>query len=200
MTTLDDWVLLGYQAKERLPKPDWLNVATVEEIASVSTCIARAPDQFWTDNVFIMMGYNETPELARQSITDNASYTINAYRILLFTADAGNFRRMTTLELTNFGVSPLPGTIEQGVRPAPIPSDFEFLGYDAVSDSGGCNLGCSPLSCNHMAEKIRVNRFCLIDRLEDAIAAARRFSIGEAEPGTYYVVEVWRENIKTSLA
>ncbi len=195
--TDDDWVLLGYQAKEKTPKPDWLDVENVDEIASMSTCIARAPDQIWTDNVFIMMGYYETPELARKSITDNASYTINAYRVSLFVADAGNFHRMTELEMIGFGKSPLPGTIEQGVRPVPIPSDFEFLGYDAVSDSGGCNLGCSPLSCNHMAEEIPVNRYCLIDRLEDAIAAARRFSIEQPEPGSYYVVEVWREFVES---
>jgi hypothetical protein len=195
--TDDDWVLLGYQAKEQMPKPDWLEVDNVEEIASVSTCIARAPDQTWTDNVFIMMGYYETPELARQSITDNASYTINAYRVSLFVADSGNFHRMTELEMIGFAEPPLPGTIEQGVRPVPIPSDFEFLGYDAVSDSGGCNLGCSPLSCNHLAKEIPVNRYCLIDRLEDAIAAARRFSLGEAEPGNYYVVEVWRESVES---
>ncbi|MBY0589225.1 hypothetical protein K2X85_18785 [bacterium] len=76
----------------------------------------------------------------------------------------------------------------------PIANGFRILGYDVVSSSSvGLSFQHSPLSCNHMAEEIPVNRYCLIDRLENSIAVARRFSIEQPEPGTYYVVEVWRE-------
>jgi hypothetical protein len=35
-----------------------------------------------------------------------------------------------------------------------------------------------------------VNEHCLMKTLEAAVAAARRFSLEEPEPGPYYVVEV----------
>jgi hypothetical protein len=44
-----------------------------------------------------------------------------------------------------------------------------------------------------MAAEVPVNQYCLIDTLEEAIAAAVRFSKEEPEPGPYYVVEVLRE-------
>ena len=44
-----------------------------------------------------------------------------------------------------------------------------------------------------MAREIAVNRYCLIDTLDDAIATARIFAGEQPEPGDYYVVEVWRK-------
>lgn len=55
---------------------------------------------------------------------------------------------------------------------------------------GILGFGCSPLSCNGMAEEISVNEFCLIDDLETALAAARRFGVEQPEPGPYVIVEV----------
>jgi hypothetical protein len=55
---------------------------------------------------------------------------------------------------------------------------------------GSLGFGCSPLSCNGMAESLPVNDFCLIDDLETALAAARRFGIEQPEPGPYLVIEV----------
>lgn len=43
-----------------------------------------------------------------------------------------------------------------------------------------------------MALVVAVNRHCLIDHLDAAIATATRFSVEEPEPGPYYVVEVLR--------
>jgi hypothetical protein len=51
-------------------------------------------------------------------------------------------------------------------------------------------FGCSPLSCNGMAENISVNEFCLIDDMETALTAARRFGVEQPEPGPYVIVEV----------
>ena len=67
------------------------------------------------------------------------------------------------------------------------------LGYDVVerdAATGMLGFGCSPLSCNGMAESIPVNEFCLIDDLETALAAARRFGMEQPEPGPFVIVEV----------
>jgi hypothetical protein len=77
------------------------------------------------------------------------------------------------------------------------------LGFDVVSVSiaefkgaeNRCDylpFDCAPLSCNGMAAEIPVNRWCLLDRLEDAVAAATKFAKEEPEPGPFVIVEVLR--------
>jgi hypothetical protein len=75
----------------------------------------------------------------------------------------------------------------------PLPASFVSLGFDAVSKSVASFFECSLLSCNSMAAEMPVNRFCLLDTLEEAMALAERCSRGEAEPGPYYVLEVLRD-------
>jgi hypothetical protein len=68
---------------------------------------------------------------------------------------------------------------------------YQRLGYDVIERdvaTGMLGFGCSPLSCNGMAERIPVNEFCLIDDRETALAAARK--LGVEEPGPYVIIEV----------
>ncbi len=193
MMTPDDWVLLGYRAREKCPKPDWLTVDNVEEIASVSTCIVPSIAVPWTPQAQNMMGFHATPEEAKHSVDTNR-YFIDGYRLLDVQYQEGVPRKQTIAEC--FRASMSEDAREVRDLRLPIAKGFRILGYDAVSRSVGLSFQHSPLPCNGMAKEIPVNRYCLIDRLEDAIEAARRFSIGEAEPGTYYVVEVWREVVE----
>ncbi len=57
-----------------------------------------------------------------------------------------------------------------------------------VGSSAG--FECSPLSCNGMAGEIPVNRYCLLDNVEQALRVAARFDEEQPEPGDYFVVEV----------
>jgi hypothetical protein len=75
----------------------------------------------------------------------------------------------------------------------PLPADYERLGYDAVNRTCCPHFECAPLCCNGMAQEIPVNRFCLIDEPERALQVARDFSVRKPEPGTYFVLEVWRK-------
>jgi hypothetical protein len=74
----------------------------------------------------------------------------------------------------------------------PIPGSFVSLGFDVANKTYSPFFECSPLSCNGMAEEVPVNRSCLIETLEDAIAFAERCAREEPEPGPYYVLEVLR--------
>ena len=81
--------------------------------------------------------------------------------------------------------------------PEPASHHFHRIGYDVVernATTGILGFGCSPLSCNGMAESIPVNDFCLIDDLESAMVVARRFGIEQPEPGPYVVIEVLARN------
>jgi hypothetical protein len=82
---------------------------------------------------------------------------------------------------------------------APVPADFVGLGYDAVcSQPSYMDFCCSPLSCNGLAEQIRVNRYCLIDDLDEALRVAQRFDREQPEPGPYYLVQVLRREARKS--
>jgi hypothetical protein len=82
---------------------------------------------------------------------------------------------------------------QPALPPEPPLFPYTRIGYDIVERNpamGHLGFGCSPLSCNGMAESLPVNDFCLIDDLDIALAAARRFGIEQPEPGPYLVVEV----------
>ena len=105
-------------------------------------------------------------------------FTLFAYKMFPFLIDHG--------EQKNFQIPELHIT--------PLSQDYTRIGYDAVSWSGGTGFDCSPLSCNLRAPDYKVNRYCLVDTLDEAIAMAKDFSNGGSEPGPYFVLEVWRKN------
>lgn len=172
-------VLIGYFAKRRTPAPDELRVVGVEEICNVSECLAPGPADWveaWLHNEH---GCFNSPDDARR-VADDApgDYQLFAYRLLPL-----RFRRDQTesMEVSAPGI-------------APLPPDFQSLGFDVVSKSLSSGLGfeCSPLSCNIMALEVTVNRHCLVDGFEVARELASRFSVEEPEPGPYYVIEILR--------
>lgn len=77
-------------------------------------------------------------------------------------------------------------------------SGYRMLGFDVVGrgfhESLGygptLGFGTSPLSTCGMFKETAVNRYCLIDRLEDAVAFARQCNLELPEPEDYYVVQV----------
>ena len=53
---------------------------------------------------------------------------------------------------------------------------------------------CSPLSCNSGAKEFPVNRYCLIDTLEEALRIAEAIDKdGGYEPGPYGIMSVWEQ-------
>lgn len=170
-------VLIGYFPKRRTPAPEGLQAAGVDEICSVSECLAPGPEgwvEAWLHNAF---GCYDSPDAAEHVAGDaEGEYEVFAYRLL-------------PLRFSDGQAEPI------GVAPAgisPLSPNFQSLGFDVVSKSLAQGLGfeCSPLSCNLMATEVGVNRHCLVGDLETARMLAIRFSVEEPEPGPYYVVEV----------
>ena len=170
--------LIGYFPKKRVARPEWLDGTPVGEGCSVSECFAAGP-KGWIDHWL----HNEwscfpTVEVARSVVPEGKTdFQILAYALLPVRFENG---KAHDLEISVVNVEPLPAT-------------FRFLGYDVVSRSSSDGFECSPLSCNSMAQEIAVNDFCLINDIELAVSAARRFSIEQPEPGDYFVVQVFRE-------
>ena len=170
--------LIGYFPKRTEVPSGWSSTGhPVSEICGVSTCLAPAPDgwiEFWRHNE---LGVFDSPELAKSVIPKGAKgFSVFAYR--LFPEKFADGVR-----------SPL--AIEP-VSPVPLPPSFCPLGLDVVSRSLSAYFECSPLSCNYGAKEIEVNQYCLLESLETAVALATRMSLGEEEPGPYYIVEVLR--------
>lgn len=72
-----------------------------------------------------------------------------------------------------------------------LPASSVFEGYDIVTHTYGTMAECSPLSCNHMAEKIRVNSNCLLDSLEEAKTLIETGAFHQCEPGPYRIFAVY---------
>ena len=170
--------LIGYFPRD-VTVPSGLSIAGhVTEICSVSCCINTAPDG-WIDRwLHNDLGFYNTRKDARAILPrSSGSFSIYAYRLLPVRFSNGSIESFT----------PADYPVE------PLPSNFVSLGFDVVSKSVSAFFERSPLSCHGMASEVPVNRYCLIDSLGEANAAAVRFSREEPEPGPYYVVEVLRE-------
>lgn len=175
-------VLLGFFPKERYPRDDWFKNPAVEEICSVSTCIAKGPegwiDRWKHDTTWWLF---PTEAAAWEVVGDERSrFALYAYRLFPVVFDGD-------------GENPIP--VESAAQGGL--DGFEFLGYDMVSRSCGTNFECSPLSCNNGCEQYPVNRCCLIESLEEAWRITREIARsakekGDWETGPYYLLEVHR--------
>lgn len=177
-------VPIGYFAKRRTARVEWLTAPEVREICSVSACIADAPDGWidrWSHNALWVY---DTPELARDVVdtAQRGQFDVFAYRLVPLLFRDG---RVEPFELP-------------AIAPSPISEAFESLGFDAVSRSAGTTFECSPLSCCNLAGERGANQWCLFATSERAASAAAEWSRGGAEPGPYVVVEVLRWRVGAS--
>jgi hypothetical protein len=113
-------------------------------------------------------------------------FRLFCYRLIPILFDAS--REPKSVSIDDVFTDGLPGLPDE-----PDLSNYRSLGYDIVEAPGTPSVlgfGCSPLSCNGMAEEIAVNRYCLLDDLDNAFAIAKRFGAERPEPGPYVIVEV----------
>ena len=186
---------IGYFPKRRASRSGWVSPfpdhpdapfpapPPVEEICSVSHCIAAGPTtgpDTQTTNPF--GGYRSPDEAWHAVLVERPRFCLYAYWLLPVLLRDGKEER---LAIDSLDVEPLP-------------EGYDCLGYDAVELTHGQCLGCSPLSCNGQTEAAVINRFCLVNSEPEGIELARLFSIEKPEPGPYAVIEVWRERSQRS--
>jgi hypothetical protein len=176
-------VPIGYLPKDSSIPNGWNDSSDVSEICSISGCVNSCPPDWlehWVHNDY---GYYNS-EADALNICDQRPqlYHLYAYRMLAHIFESGV---SSPFETPNFPVQPIPIT-------------YISLGFDVANGSPGRDIlpffGCSPLSCNGIAKEVKVNKFCLLPTLDMAIDLALRLSMGGAEPGPYFVIEVLRQS------
>ncbi|MEN6495697.1 MAG: hypothetical protein ABFD16_15560 [Thermoguttaceae bacterium] len=182
--TIPEPVFIGYFPKKTMGRNEWFGNAPVVEVGSVSDCMSEAPEDWigqWKHNAW---GLYDTEDVAWGIVQDDpAAYDMYAYKLFPCVFDGGAGRTM-----------PVETTATAQLV------DYDFLGYDPVSreEAYTIEFGHSPLSCNRGFEQYPVNRFCLLDGLEDSWRIAAEIAEaakerGAWEPGPYFLCEVYRK-------
>ena len=140
------------------------------EICSVSNHISSAPDDWVEHWLHNELGFYDSEWAATQIVRDDpAQYDLYAYKLAPL--------RCLGADQERFDV---PRTAD------PVPSDYEFLGYDIVTKSVTSFFECSPLSCNWAADdRFFANQYCLIDDAAEAYKVLTAISVDgnfEARP------------------
>jgi hypothetical protein len=181
--------LIGYLAKRTAKRQSYLPDA-VEEVCSVSCCISKAPSAGQQPT---RMGFCSSETLALRMICaepHRGAYDVYAYFMLpVAFEDDGEMRDLNQTERDVLAEA------ENGV--GQMPQGYVCLGWDFATNSLGWEtwplFGCSPLTCNGLAQYIATNRYGLIDDIDRAFAVAGEIVQTPCEPGPYYLVQVWRK-------
>lgn len=181
----------GYLLKRIVPPPGYLPAERVADVCSLSDCVndnVVDVQSAWRHNGFGLA--NDAPTLASMAAAegvDASDATLFYYEAFEeeiesdgWTVEPGAWRPLT----------PLPSaSVETDVAVPSPASDVELIGYDVVVFNDF--LEHSPLSCNHVAAEVAVNKHCLFDTLDDAKAAIDSGAFGGGcEDGIYRIFSV----------
>jgi len=173
----------GYMYKIVEKSPEWLGVAGVVDVYSVSGCISKNFTdyiQHWKHNGYWLF---DTPQpmvdIAREEAVDLALQTLFYFEVYAEEFDE------ETLAWAPFG--PTEGLVLD-VRP---PTEKRLQGFDIATFSGAAGAECSPLSCNGGARRCAVNAHCLFDTFEQAKKALEGGLFKHSEPGPFRIFAVY---------
>ena len=148
---------VGYMAKRVRERPTWLKAPHVKDVYSVSGCVSEDFADyinFWNHNGYWMF---DSPEIIRKIATENS---IPLEGTALF------YYEIHEMEFDGQRWSPF--SPEPSFHTAvDLPEQRKLEGFDVVT----VYRGCSPLSCNGLAEKVATNEHCLLDSFGEAEAA-----------------------------
>ncbi len=207
---------IGYIARCTPPKPRSLPLPNVDEVCCVAADIIYLPESLRLENWYHQRRHNalnhfDTEEIAWTVLRDDIHIQLERdsssdppWRAEIVRSQTEKF------DLYAYKVLPVLFVKEQQqelalpqLRIAPIPSDYQRLGYDTVGWNKHGPFRCSPLVCNGEASHLSVNRYCLFDEIGPALELAKRFFAGRHAPlwpdsghcctDSYCVVEVWRK-------
>jgi len=179
----------GYLLKHVAPRPDWLKTPHVNFIYSTSSCCSGDVVDLQSEWLFNSFGVANDPALlwrlaAKQekSLSGAELFYYEAYEQGM---DSDCFGPSEWRPFTDFEV------IEGQLAVSPPTDPVHLMGFDVVIFEWQ-HLGCSPLSCNSMAQELVVNEYCLFETFEEAKQAVESGTFTQCEPGIYTIFAVYR--------
>jgi hypothetical protein len=181
-------IALGYMAKRIVPSPVSLKAPNVKDIYSVSDCVN---DNFfegyvnaWRHNGFWLFDRPEIiVELAVAHAIDLSGMTLFFYEGFEQEFDGSEW-------------SEIRGNRFQLPVDVVLPATKRLEGFDVVTvwAENSPDFEHSPLSCNGIAEDVRVNVHCLFDTMDEAKNAVDAGVFVGAEPGKLRMIAVYTVN------
>jgi hypothetical protein len=171
----------GYMAKRVCKRPDWLNAAQVADVYSVSSCVSEDFGDYisnWKHNGY---WFFDSPQIIK-SVAEENSIQLEGTSLFYYEAYEMEFDEG---RWNHWSAEPsFPTNVV-------LPSRKQFEGFDVVIFSVRTNPGCSPLSCNSMAEELHTNAYCLFESFDEAQRSLDRGSFKSAELGPYRIFSVY---------
>lgn len=174
---------IGYMYKTVATQPDWLKASGVADIYSVAGCVSENFADYinyWKHNGYWLF---DTPQII-ETLAKTEKIDLSGMTLFYYEAYEQEFDEKTG-KWSSFDAEPSFKTDVQA------PANKQLHGFDIVEFYVHTNPGCSPLSCNGLAEKLPVNRVCLFDNFEQAKDALERGQFEHAEPGPYRIIAVY---------
>jgi len=174
-------VPVGYLAKSSCRKPEGFGLPSVEDVYSVSGDVNDDFSDYidsWKHNGYWLF---DSPKAVRE-VAEEKSVDLSGSMLFYYEVYEEEFTG--SLWRPFAPSSGMATNVEE-------PAQKKLEGYDVVTFFAGNSPECSPLSCNGLADEIKVNRHCLLETLSDAreLLNAGRFSGGE--PGPYRIFAVY---------
>jgi hypothetical protein len=173
----------GYIAKKIFNKPDWIKKLRVDDVYSVSGCMSEYFADYinyWKHNGYWLFDSPEViKKLAEEYALDLTETKFFYYEVydLQFVEEKNEWKPFTPE--TSFKTNVV------------VPEKKHLEGYDVVTFSVGTSPECSPLSCNSLANEIKVNRHSLLASLEEAKQSLESGKFKNSEPGPYRIFAVY---------
>lgn len=168
--------------KKVFQKPDWLDTNQVEDIYSVSGCISSDFDNWvndWKHNGYWLFDHPSImKKIAKKKDISLANMKLFYYK---------GFEKQWDNAMEEWIDYQPEKSFETKIHE---PSVTQIAGYDVVCFSCQTSAECSPLSCNHLAQNIKVNSHCLLASFEEAKLLVESDAFRDCEQGPYRIFEV----------
>ena len=173
----------GFIAKNIHTSPDWLKADAVADIYSVSNCVSGAFCVYIPHGKHNGYWLFDSPDVIREIATAEKSDTSDQ-KFFYYEVHEQQYDDEFK-DWHPFG----PATaLDTNVQ---VPAEKQLEGFDVVSFYALSAAECSPLSCNHMAETIPVNKHCLLATFEEAKRLLESNAFKDCEPGPYRIFAVY---------
>ena len=174
---------LGYMYKRISPRPKWLDAEHVVDVVSLSDCTSPNFTDWFSNTEHNGYYLFDSPEMI-ESLAKDYGVPLEGLSLLYFEAFEHEYDEEDH-RWSAFAPNPTFATAVQA------PAQPSLRGFDIACFESGGPPGCSPLSCNGLANSIPTDEHCLIRTLEEARDALEQGRIQACEPGPYRIIAVY---------